>query len=69
MPAVPSFLIEPLWDQVRALIPEPVDRHPLGCHRPRVGNRVVFDKIVQVLVMGCAYEKIADASCSAVTIR
>jgi transposase len=30
---------------------------------------VVFDKLVQVLVFGCAYEKIADESCSATTIR
>jgi transposase len=30
---------------------------------------VVFDKLVQVLVFGCAYDKIADASCSATTLR
>jgi hypothetical protein len=30
---------------------------------------VVFDKLVQVLVLGCAYGKIADASCSATTLR
>jgi hypothetical protein len=38
--------------------------HPLGCHRPRVPDRIVFDKLVQVLVFGCAYERIADASCA-----
>lgn len=32
-------------------------------------GRVVFDKIVQVLVFGVAYQKIADATCSATTIR
>lgn len=32
-------------------------------------DRVGFDKIIQVLVLGCAYEKIADASCSATTVR
>ena len=69
MPAVPSFLIEPIWDQFQVLIPVPVDAHPLGCHRPRIDNRVVFDKLVQVLVLGAAYEKIADSSCSAATIR
>jgi transposase len=41
----------------------------LGCHRPRISERVVFDKLVQVLVLGCAYDKIADTSCSASTIR
>lgn len=29
----------------------------------------VFDKLVQVLVLGAAYEKISDAGCSATTIR
>lgn len=69
MPAVPSSIIEPLWHQFEVLIPPVVDDHPLGCHRPRVADRVVFDKLVQVLVLGAAYEKIADAACSATTIR
>jgi hypothetical protein len=30
---------------------------------------VIFDKLVQVLVFGCAYERIADGSCSATTLR
>jgi hypothetical protein len=30
---------------------------------------VVFAKLVQILVFGCAYEKIADGSCSATTLR
>ncbi len=67
--AVPSSVIEPLWIQFKALIPPVQDEHPLGCHRPRVPDRVVFDKLVQVLVLGAAYEKIADSSCSATTIR
>ncbi len=69
MPAVPSFIIEPLWIQFEALIPPVQDEHPLGCHRPRVSDRVVFEKLVQVLVLGAAYEKIADSTCSATTIR
>lgn len=69
MPAVPSSIIEPLWHQFEALIPPVIDEHPLGCHRPRVADRVVFDKLVQVLVLGASYVKIADATCSATTIR
>jgi transposase len=34
-----------------------------------VPDRVVFDKLIQVLVLGAAYVKIADSSCSATTIR
>ncbi|MDQ6739030.1 MAG: IS5 family transposase [Actinomycetota bacterium] len=69
MPALPSFIIEPLWAQFEALIPPVRDKHPLGCHRPRVRERIVFDKLIQVLVLGAAYEKIADSTCSATTIR
>lgn len=69
MPALPSSLIEPLWDQFAALIPVRVDTHPLGCHRPRIPDRVVFDKLVQTLVFGVAYARIADSTCSATTIR
>jgi hypothetical protein len=43
------------------VLPEQKVTHPLGCHRPRIPERVVFDKLVQVLVFGCAYERIADA--------
>ncbi len=39
MPALPSSVIEPLWDQFA------------------------------VLLLGAAYEKIADSACSATTIR
>jgi transposase len=45
---LPSWIIDPLWDQFAALLPEHIDTHPLGCHRPRVPDRVVFDKLVQV---------------------
>ena len=41
----------------------------MGCHRSRIPDRVVFNKLVQVLVFGCAYRRIADDSCSATTLR
>ncbi len=69
MPAVPPYIIEPIWQQLVALLPERDEDHPLGCHRPRIPDRVVFEKLVQVLVFGCAYEKIADEGCSATTLR
>jgi transposase len=69
VPALPTYLIEPIWEQLRALLPEKDVDHPLGCHRPRIPDRVVFEKLVQVLVFGCAYERIADGSCSATTLR
>ena len=72
MPALPSWLITPLWDQFCALLPEQGTyhpNHPRGCHRRRIADRVIFDKLIQVLVFGCGYRKIADATCSATTIR
>ena len=69
MPAVPPYIIEPIWEQFAVLLPKHEETHPLGCHNPRIPERVVFDKLVQVLVFGCAYEKIADEECSATTIR
>ena len=72
MPAIPSWLLEPLWDQFAALLPDrPVydPSHPLGCHRPRIGDRIIFEKLIQVLRFGCSYESIADCTCSATTIR
>lgn len=69
MPALPSSVIDPLWEQFAALLPERDVVHPLGCHRPRIPDRVVFDKLVQSLVFGAAYERLADPTCSATTIR
>lgn len=69
MPALPSCLLEPIWQQLEALIPDPVDDHPLGCHRPRVPNRVVFELLVTALVFGAGYRRIADHRCSATTLR
>ncbi len=72
MPAIPSWLLEPLWDQFAALLPDRpryAPSHPLGCHRPRIDDRIVFGKLVQVLRFGCSYEAIADCTCSATTIR
>jgi hypothetical protein len=69
VPALPPYIIEPIFQQFSALLPERRTSHPLGCHRSRIPERVVFEKLVQVLVFGCAYHRIADASCSESTLR
>jgi DNA-binding transcriptional ArsR family regulator len=69
VPALPSSILEPLWVQVAALLPTRQVSHPLGCHRPRIRDRIVFDKLIQLLVFGCGYRRIADSSCSATTLR
>jgi hypothetical protein len=67
VPAIPSFIMEHRWSQFVALIPPHIDTHSWGCHRPRIPDRIIFDKLVQTLVLGCSYLKIADFSCSATT--
>lgn len=72
MPVLPVSVVEPIWAQFSALLPgHPVvnPAHPLGCHRPRVPDRVVFDHVVAALVHGSGYERIATATCSDRTIR
>ncbi|GAA0742077.1 hypothetical protein GCM10010199_68360 [Dactylosporangium roseum] len=68
----PTWLSDPPWDQFAALLPprpaaDPT--HPLGCHRRRIADRIVFDKLLRVLRFGCSYEAIADTTCSASAIR
>jgi transposase len=69
MPALQSFLIRPLWHQFSALLPPQRPTHPLVGHRPRIDDRVIFDKLIEVLVFGAAYWRIADRTCSATTLR
>jgi transposase len=69
VPALEPYLIEPIWQQFKALLPQHRTDHPLGCHRSRVPERVVFKKLVQVLIFGCAYHRISDESCSESTLR
>ena len=72
MPVVPVCLLEPLWEQFAALLPErPLvsPAHPLGCHRRRIPDRVVFEHVLAALVHGTGYERIASPGCSDGTIR
>lgn len=70
MPVLPSSITDPLWDQFQALLPKrEAAVHPLGCHRPRIRNRVVFDKLLARLVLGGTYQQHADYICSATTMR
>jgi transposase len=69
VPAVPSCILDPLREQFLALLPARNVDHPLGCHRPRIDDAVVFDKLVEALVFGCGYERLGDRLCSATTMR
>ena len=69
MPALQPHIIEPIWKPFSALLREREVEHPLGCHRSCIPDRTVFDKLVEVLIFGCAYGRIADELCSATTLR
>jgi transposase len=73
VPAVPSSLLEPLWVEFHAAIggdrPEFDPAHPLGCHRRRIPDRIVFEHLIDALVHGSGYERIASQGCSDSTIR
>lgn len=45
--------LDSLRDEFLALLPGREERHPWGCHNPRISDAVVFDRLVQVLVFGC----------------
>jgi len=69
VPALPSCILDPVREEFLALLPPHFDDHPLGCHRPRIDDALVFDKLVEVLVFGAGYERIACPGCSATTLR
>jgi len=45
-----------VWAGIEPLIPEPVDDHPLGCHRPRAADRDCFELMLVREVTGCSWE-------------
>lgn len=72
MPVLPVCLLEPVWAEFVALLPDRPEvspTHPLGCHRRRIADRVVFDHVVAALVHGSGYERVATPGCSDRTIR
>jgi len=72
MPVLPASLFEPLWVHFAALLPghsRVVPTHPLGCHRERIADRLVFEHVIAALVHGSGYERIATPGCSDRTIR
>jgi hypothetical protein len=70
---VPSCLLEPIWVEFHATIggdrPPFHPKHPLGCHRRRIPDRIVFEHVIDALVHGSGYERIATRACSDRTIR
>ena len=56
MRALDPEVADTVFEAVVGLIPDRVDNHPLGCHRPRVPDRVCFEGILIRLAVGCSWE-------------
>jgi len=71
MRALDPEVMDAVFDAVRDLLPRPPN-HPLGCHRPRVPDRVCFRGIVIRLVTGCSWvdaEQLIEGAASDTTLR
>ena len=56
MRALDPRVIEAVWQAARPrLPPAPPDGHPLGCHRPRIADKVCFTGLVYRLALGCSW--------------
>ncbi len=61
-----------IWATIEPLLPAGRDEHPLGCHRPRVSDRLCFRGILIRLVTGASWvdiEAILDFAVSDTTLR
>ena len=44
-----------IWAAIEPILPTPADDHPLGCHNPRVPDRVCFRGVLIRLVTGSSW--------------
>ena len=72
MRALEPRVVDAVWAAVEPLLPRSVDAHPLGCHRPRVPDRLCFWGLLIRLVTGASWvdiEAILDHHVSDTTLR
>jgi transposase len=72
MRALEPEVVDAVWAAVEPLLPSPDDIHPLGCHNPKISDRLCFDAIMIRLVTGCSWEdaeRLAPGQVSDTTLR
>lgn len=72
MRALEPEVVDAVWAAVEGLLPPPDRSHPLGCHRPRVSDRLCFRGLLIRLVTGSSWvdiEAILDYQVSDTTLR
>jgi transposase len=71
MRALERDVQDAIWQTIEPLLPDPPP-HPLGCHRPRISNRLCFRGILIRLTTGSSWrdiESILDFAVSDTTLR
>ena len=72
MRALEPEVMDAMWAAAEPLLPRRDDGHPLGCHNPRIADRVCFEGIVVRLVTGCSWvtaERLLGNQVSDTTLR
>ena len=72
MRALEPEVFDAVWAAVQWLLPRPDRSHPLGCHRPRIADRVCFRGFMIRLVTGASWvdvEAIMGFEVSDTTLR
>ena len=72
MIALQTEVVDAVWAAVEPLLPETVYDHPLGCHRPRVPDRLCLWGLLIRLTTGASWvdvEAILDHRVSDTTLR
>ncbi len=70
--AMDPEVVDAIWATIEPMLPPPDVSHPLGCHNPRVPDRVCFRGIVIRLVTGASWtdiEAILEFAVSDTTLR
>ena len=71
MRALDPEVHDAVFEAIKGLLPEPPS-HPLGCHRPRIADRVCFRGLLIRIVTGAAWETVEfllDYEVSDTTLR
>jgi transposase len=72
MRALEPEVVDVVWQAVEPLLPQRIQTHPLGCHRPRVPDRLCLWGILIRLVTGASWidiEAILERRVSDTTLR
>jgi transposase len=72
MRALAPEVVDAVWAAVEPLLPPADQSHPLGCHRPRIPDRICFQAMLIRLVTGCSWvdaERLVGGAVSDTTLR